>query len=259
MKTRRWIGIDPGKQGAVAVLGEDDSIELYSLPVVVLKEKSTAKLKSGKNKGLRPTKPRTKRTVEYDLLGIYQLFQRLAADDGVTNRIILEDVHARPGNGIKQSFAYGYGKGLLEMALTAAGLPDFERVVPGQWRVAMVGRGTDKAASILRARKMFPKAGITQEGKWEGPSEALLMAAFLRIRDHGGAFSRKLVEPSVVKSVPGRRRPDAQDLQNMFDEMVAQSKPKAPQPVRRSSRPPLVDDWAERRAAWKARQQAKKG
>lgn len=87
----------------------------------------------------------------------------------------LEQVHSMPGQGVSSSFKFGNGFGHLEMALTAAGIP-FERVTPQKWQKALgcMTKG-DKNVSKRRAQELFPQLKITH-----ATADALLICEYGR-------------------------------------------------------------------------------
>jgi len=152
------IGIDPGLSGAIAILRDDGSAEVYDAPTMWVP----------KGKGRRR---------EY-LLGDVLDTLRLA---GITVAAI-EAVSTRPGQSAQSSLSIGYGKGIYLMGLTALSIP-FEIVTPQRWKGVMldgVGKdGKDKVASRLAAQRLFPKADLGSR-KDQGRAEALLIAEYRR-------------------------------------------------------------------------------
>jgi hypothetical protein len=150
--TTTIIGIDPGKSGGIAWIGD-------SGPVV---EKM----------------PET-------LADLWEVIAMLVYHDerhGTQMMAYLEEV--QPGGlhrgkegtmGAKSSFVFGRGVGQLEMALTAAGIP-FERVRPQQWQKSLgcLTKG-DKNVSKRKAQELFPTLKVTH-----ATADALLIAEYGR-------------------------------------------------------------------------------
>lgn len=150
------IGIDPGLDGAIAVLRDTKLEALYDMPT----------LKVGKKR-----EPAVSEIAKE--LGRYQglLWPEL--------RIGIEHVHAMPKQGVTSTFRFGYGYGLLVGIIAATGFP-FERVTPQRWKRDMLhGLPKAKHASLLRARELFPAADL-RLAKHHGRADALLIAEWLR-------------------------------------------------------------------------------
>lgn len=104
------------------------------------------------------------------------IFQKLAGRAVV----YLEKVWARPGNGIKQSYAYGYGFGSIRMAAIACNVR-LELVLPSHWQQAVGIKKSPKGTSYdarkkknrERTEELFSGLKITN---WN--AEALLIAEY---------------------------------------------------------------------------------
>ncbi len=157
-----YIGIDPGLDGAVAVLGKH-VLELFDAP-------SNRIMKGGKHRR------------EYDISLMARILRAYPSDDTV---VAIEAVHAMPGQGVTSMFSMGYGFGLWRGIIAACELP-CELVTPRVWKNKMVGVGTDKNASRLRAIELFPGAANQLARKKDhGRAEALLIAECVRRRRNG--------------------------------------------------------------------------
>lgn len=119
-----YIGIDPGKQGAISCV--DGSL----VETIRLSETVTDVIE-----WLR----------EHD-------YARFA---------FLENVHSSPQMGVKSVFTFGQGFGTLIGVLYAVGIP-FELVNPQKWQKAMgcMTKG-DKNVSKAAAQRLFPRLKIT--------------------------------------------------------------------------------------------------
>lgn len=170
----RWLGIDPGLAGGLAVLDLDAGrrpvhVQLYRTPVV--------RIRRGK-----------KSRLEYDVRAMWRLLQELTAADAppLVVELALEAVSARPaparighgqGHGGIAALRLGLGHGLWLALVVASGVP--YRIVPPQvWKRAFGLLGASKAASRLRATEVCPRVGPLRAVD-EGPAEALLLAAYL--------------------------------------------------------------------------------
>ena len=146
-KERAYIGIDPGKTGAMALLTADYAlIEDYpgdpAQVVEILREWA----------------------VNFEI--------RLCA---------LEKVGARPGNGSVSMFCFGQNVGNYQGILLALAIP-FVMPTPQQWQKGLVNKkaGPDpKTRSLGTARRLFPYEDLSRK-KDHGRADALLLAWWAR-------------------------------------------------------------------------------
>jgi crossover junction endodeoxyribonuclease RuvC len=145
------IGLDPGKQGACAVLDAEGSLHaLFDLPYIA--DGKTAWVDGSALQGA--------------LMEALQGRQAIA---------IVERVSAMPKQGVSSSFAFGVGFGSLLGVLRAMQIP-IELVTPATWKRAM-GLSSDKRASLDKARLLYPAAELSLV-KHEGRAESILLAHF---------------------------------------------------------------------------------
>lgn len=149
------IGIDPGLNGALAVLASDGTIELLvDLPVI--RDRSLAWIDGAQ--------------LQSTLLDALQ---------GRTARAVVERVSAMPRQGVASSFVFGVGFGSILSVLQTMQLP-LELVTAAQWKRAL-GLSSDKHASLHKARLLFPSADLPL-AKHDGRAEALLLAHYAQTR-----------------------------------------------------------------------------
>ena len=141
------IGIDPGKNGGIAVIGDYGT---YANKM-----------------------PET-------LQDLWDMIEEIVVSSGYGSepssyRAFIEQVHSSPQMGVTSAFTFGNGFGHLEMALTAAGIP-FERVRPQVWQKTLgcMTKG-DKNVTKAAAQELFPKLKITH-----AIADCLLIAEFGR-------------------------------------------------------------------------------
>ena len=127
---KRYIGIDPGKHGGIAVMGADGEV----LDVVKMPE------------------------TPQDLLDFLEQYK----DDSFCT---LERVGGMPGNGGSAMFNFGKGYGHLQMALLALHIPT-EDVTPNKWektyQLGSSGKYTKtewKNRLKAKAQQMIPHLG----------------------------------------------------------------------------------------------------
>ena len=141
-----YIGIDPGKKGAMAIIdGENVRIVPFDKD-------------------------------EY----MHQIAETAAAVDPA--RCVLEHVGAMPGQGVTSTFSFGESFGWLQGVLEAWGIP-YELVRPAKWKKAF-SVTADKNTSIEVARRLFPDVSLRRTDRCrkddDGMAEALLMAEYAR-------------------------------------------------------------------------------
>lgn len=163
-----FVGIDPGLDGAVAL------IEVDGIGANVIGAVDVPTLDVGKKR-------------DYNIAGMVAIFTELT---GETLYAALESVHSMPKQGVASSFNFGRGLGIWEGLLAGLSIP-YTKVAPQRWKkVMMDGMPKEKDASRLRAIQLFPAvASDLGLKKHHGRADALLMAEWLR-RTHRGAISK---------------------------------------------------------------------
>ena len=145
MKT--YIGIDPGKGGALALLTEDGQCT-----VVPFQESAYTAI--------------------------------LKAASGPSSVCCLEKVGAMPGQGVVSMFNFGHNLGYIEGLLQAFDIP-YQLVPPQTWKKEFCVT-SDKNTSIEVCRKLFPHVCLIPTARSRKPSdgmaEAMLMAEYARRR-----------------------------------------------------------------------------
>ena len=145
-----YIGIDPGKNGGVAVIADDAvcgiQVEAWSDETFVLLMREMSKYKC------------------------------VAA---------VEKVGAMPGQGVTSMFSFGQSYGFILGVLTALGI-GYQLVPPRKWKAEFGLLNTQKQASVDVARRLFPGVNLKPTGRCrkdsDGMSDALLMAEYARRR-----------------------------------------------------------------------------
>ena len=163
-----YVGIDPGKEGAVVRLHVEfpGSAQVYDTPV--LRSRGSAK------------------TV-YDEPEMARVLRQAAAvRDGFHALVVIEKVHAMPRQGVTSSFNFGRGFGVVEGVFAAMGRP-VTYVSPAKWKKAM-GLTADKGVSRRRAIEQWPAHGKHfARVKDDGRAEAALIALWHLRQRQGGA------------------------------------------------------------------------
>lgn len=141
-----YIGIDPGKKGAMAII-KPSGIEICAYSEAAYNDALTA-------------------------------VATLA--EGV--RCCLEHVGAMPGQGVTSMFSFGDNFGFIRGLLTAHGVP-YELVRPQKWKKEY-SITADKNSAIAVCTRLFPDVSLLPTSRCKKPSdgyaEALLMAEYAR-------------------------------------------------------------------------------
>lgn len=124
----RVIGVDPGVNGAIALLS-DDGLVVDSFP----------KLKA-KARGYE--------------INWAELCDMIDFKYGGVDHAFIEQVGAMPGQGVSSMFKFGYAAGGIRGALQQAGA-QIHLVTPTKWK-AKVGLTRDKDYSRTKAIELFP-------------------------------------------------------------------------------------------------------
>ncbi len=155
----RVMGIDPGVNGAIAVLSADD-LHVIDVPTVKCTGKRSA----------------------VDRYELARIIDRIASD-GRIDHAFIEHVSSRPTDGHVGAFMFGRAYEALCMAVASAFIPITE-VSPAKWRNALgisrPEKAGDKSHVIARANTMFPAYAHL----WRAKSHADRAEASL-IAEHG--------------------------------------------------------------------------
>lgn len=73
-----------------------------------------------------------------------------------------------PGQGTASMFSFGHAAGVAEGVVTALGLP-LTLVTPQAWKRAAGLIGSDKAAALAVASRLFPAAPLSRKRTWRWP------------------------------------------------------------------------------------------
>lgn len=167
MYSPMYVGIDPGLEGAVAVMdGTGKYIRFTDTPTVTLR--------SGK-----------KFKKQMDPSACSKVLEGIVAE-AESVIVTIEKVQAMPGGGERSmgatsAFSFGFGFGIWIGLLAALKVP-YQMVHPMTWKKAMMyGMGKEKDASRLKAMQLFPVSSRDLYlKKHHGRADALLLAAYGR-------------------------------------------------------------------------------
>lgn len=157
----RVIGIDPGLDGAAAVVyDEGKRFTHFSFPKI-----------KAKGRGYEPHWALF--PDELEMLGFE------------VDHAFIEKVNTRPAEARTAAFKFGATAGGIRMAMAFLRVP-VTMVTPAQWKLSMRLGGTDKKAAIARASDLFPKDidkltpeyGVRNMKQIEGIAEAALIGYY---------------------------------------------------------------------------------
>lgn len=144
-----YIGIDPGKSGALAILDEQGAV----------------------------------RAVPFEEL---RYLNELTAAAEHRCFACVEKVGAMPGQGVTSMFTFGHNLGWIEGVLRALAVP-YQLVPPRTWKKEFSLNGS-KEASVSVCRRLFPALDLLPTPRCRRPSdgmaEAALMAEYARRHFH---------------------------------------------------------------------------
>lgn len=150
------IGIDPGKSGALALIG-------WNLRKPLLADTPTI-MTGGKR--------------QYDVAGMLAILRRFRHQGPL--QAVLEQSQAMPKQGVTSTFSIGEGFGIWQGLLAGLEIP-YTLVRPVQWKREMLSgiAVRDKGASVLRAKQLYPtSAQELSRIKDHNRAEAILLAAW---------------------------------------------------------------------------------
>lgn len=149
-------GIDPGKTGALSILYDNNVVSCFDVPMQLVKGKA---------------KPAWTMWAE-------EWRNALAFEN--PDMIVIEDIAARPGQGVTSMFSFGRTLGFAHALAAAANIP-IHFVTPSVWKGKLGLLNSDKGASREKARTLFPtSAHAFTRVKDDGRAEATLLAYYGR-------------------------------------------------------------------------------
>lgn len=146
----RYIGIDPGQKGAIAILAEDSSCQgIYQMPGTEME--------------------------------IVKLLRSITASHPCM--IGLEKAQSMPKQGVSSTFKYGKGFGFLIGCIMTLGIRH-EQIPPQTWKKAICeGMPKGKDASVITAERLWPDVELAPgrcRKPQDGLSDALCIAEHMR-------------------------------------------------------------------------------
>jgi len=149
-------GIDPGKTGALAITYPDGAVMVFDVPTVKLRGKEV------------PAWMEWQRS-----------WEAAFAFAGV-DQVVIEEVAARPGQGVTSMFTFGRTLGFAHALAVASGA-SVRSVTPSVWKGKLGLLNSDKGASREKAAALYPrKSHLFSRVKDDGRAEATLLAYYGR-------------------------------------------------------------------------------
>lgn len=149
-------GIDPGKTGALAIIYPDGFVECYDVPTVKLRGKEVP--------------------AWHDWQSTWTSALGIAGAD----LVVIEDVSARPGQGVTSMFSFGRTLGFAHSIAVNHG-ESVQFVSPSVWKGKLGLLNSSKGASREKAVALYPQAkGLLGRVKDDGRAEAILLAHYGR-------------------------------------------------------------------------------
>ena len=157
VKGKFFVGIDPGKNGAIAILAETGEVLLTStFPMI---------------------------GNDYDLYRFSEFLNQIPKN----SHTVLEDVQPNPRGSNKSNWTFSRGKTIWEMGLVMQRVP-FTMVAPRTWQKE-IHKGTStvkdpKIRSLLAVQRIFPGTSLKKNSKsgvvHDGIVDALCLAEYGR-------------------------------------------------------------------------------
>lgn len=153
MAANLFLGIDPGLNGAIAILHADGSMHSVEDMPTLLRGKGTVKR-------------------EVDAAGLAHLLRPIASE---IQMAVVEKVGAMPQQGSASTFSLGHSYGTATAVIAALGIP-LQLVAPVTWKKRMA-LTRDKEHARATAIHLWPAAPLSRK-KDADRAEALLMARY---------------------------------------------------------------------------------
>lgn len=170
-----YIGIDPGKSGALAIMNISKNSDMEQLTVKI-------------PNNLAFVKPLYSTQINVMLFNAHDYTKALRdvaylrdAGEQVAP-VCVEKVGAMPNQGVVSMFSFGHNLGFIEGLLSAFNL-SYQLVPPSVWKKEY-SLNSDKTKSIEICQKLFPDVSLLPTPRCkkchDGMAEALLMAEYAR-------------------------------------------------------------------------------
>jgi hypothetical protein len=194
-----FLGVDPGNEGALAVLpdGPVPRITFHDTPLLIVKSGN----KNRKVMNAPAVKLMLDAIIQEHGPDLYAVIEKVAAMPSTDDR--------KASMGATSAFNFGKGVGIWLGMLAMAGIP-YEEVHPATWKsVLLRDMGKEKSASIMKATQLYPStARDLTRVKDHGRADALMLAEYgrrvrnsvttsRRVSTPRQSFTDELMEPSL--------------------------------------------------------------
>ena len=150
----KFIGIDPGLHGAIAIFN-DEKVVVHNMPI-------------------RKITINKKRRSMLDMPALADLMREQDPHD----QVVIEAVHAMPAQGVTSSFSFGVVFGAIQQAVACNFYKPALLVTPRKWK-GRFGLDSDKDAARTMAGRYFPEyTSLFARKKDDGRAEAALLALY---------------------------------------------------------------------------------
>ena len=152
----KFIGIDPGLSGAIAILDNNKVLNLFDMPIMSEGKKNKRQLNSS------------------HLVNLIK--ENIEQNEEVV--VVVEQVNAMPGQGVTSMFNFGQTFGAIKGVCAALEIPIYF-VRPSKWKKHFELINSSKDSSRTKVIEMYPKLSNQLTKKKDvNKSDAILIARF---------------------------------------------------------------------------------
>ena len=150
------VGIDPGLNGAIAILQDKKVLSIIDMPVMADGKKNKRQLNNAQ---------------------LAEILRKNTSDDDEIS-VVVEQVNAMPGQGVTSMFNFGQSFGVLKGICSAMQLPLYF-VRPAKWKKYFNLINSEKDASRTKAIEVFPYISQQLSKKKDAnKADAILISSF---------------------------------------------------------------------------------
>ena len=150
------FGIDPGVSGAISIIENKKVIEVFDMPTMIDGKKNKKQVNGAQVTNI--------------------IKERLNSDEEVL--IVVEHVHAMPGQGVTSMFNFGQSFGVIKGICSALSLPIYF-VRPLKWKRHFNLIKTNKDASRTKVIEIYPEiSSKISRKKDSNKADAILIARY---------------------------------------------------------------------------------
>ena len=160
------IGIDPGLNGAIAILENNKVKKIFEMPVMSEGKKNKRQLNSAQLVNL--------------------LKSNIESNEETV--IVVEQVNAMPGQGVTSMFNFGQSFGVIKGIFSTLEIPIYF-VSPAKWKKHFNLIGSEKDASRTKAIELFPKfSNEISRKKDANKADAILIGKYFLDHFNNGGY-----------------------------------------------------------------------